>query len=346
MQQYAIRTRPCIDKIVAGKPAFVTNDMILNTANALVDQKLSQSVSHTEKQSMVFNEYEKVKAAFVVSSIWNAHDYPTLKIGFMDGTDQQKQWVQQVVNTHLQPLIPRIKLVWGAPLRDAQIRISFREKGQAWSCIGSQALDVPLAEPTMNLGWLDDDTDFDATQYKGTGQVVLHEFGHAMGMIHEHQNPNGNPIVWNKPVVYSELQRTNGWSKDMVDNNMFKKYGDWVLCNQAKKMPITDNDGGARRVAIQNYCNGELVNGSTYDNTSIMHYWFPASWILEGNPAIPTNLTYSQLDQQWLLKYYGVGSTGSPPMTTPPTALNPISQFYHLNQMSLEQPFYFYRHLW
>jgi len=39
-------------------------------------------------------------------------------------------------------------------------------------------------EPTMNYGWLKDDTD--DVEYR---RVVIHEFGHALGAIHEHQNP-------------------------------------------------------------------------------------------------------------------------------------------------------------
>jgi hypothetical protein len=34
------------------------------------------------------------------------------------------------------------------------------------------------------------------------GRVILHEFGHALGAEHEHQNPNGNPLIINKEKVY------------------------------------------------------------------------------------------------------------------------------------------------
>ena len=36
----------------------------------------------------------------------------------------------------------------------------------------------------MNYGWLEPDTELREYQ-----RVVRHEFGHALGMIHEHQNP-------------------------------------------------------------------------------------------------------------------------------------------------------------
>lgn len=36
----------------------------------------------------------------------------------------------------------------------------------------------------MNFGWVDVPT-------------VIHEMGHMLGMIHEHQNPKGQNIDWN-----------------------------------------------------------------------------------------------------------------------------------------------------
>src|SRR3546814_5272957 len=67
---------------------------------------------------------------------------------------------------------------------NAQVRIAFNDDG-AWSYVGTDALGIPANQPTMNFGWLDQG-------------VVQHEFGHMIGMIHEHQNPRDNPIQWDK----------------------------------------------------------------------------------------------------------------------------------------------------
>jgi hypothetical protein len=153
----------------------------------------------------------------------------------------------------------------------------------------------------MNLGWIDDDTQYDSPVYKNTGHVVLHEFCHALGMIHEHQNPKGNTIVWNKPVVYAELARTNNWSTAQTDENMFKRYGDRELCQKTLDKP----DYKGKDIDLAGYCKGEEVNGSDYDPKSIMHYFYPSSWILEGPKEIPKNTKLSDMDKLWLAKYYG-----------------------------------------
>lgn len=93
---------------------------------------------------------------------------------------------------------------------DAEIRIDFQDDG-AWSYIGTDCKDIPLNQSTMNFGWQDEG-------------VVLHEFGHAIGLIHEHQNPLGG-IKWNKPNVYRDLGGPpNLWPKETVDHNMFATY--------------------------------------------------------------------------------------------------------------------------
>jgi len=109
---------------------------------------------------------------------------------------------------------------------DADIRISFNQGDGAWSTVGIDARLVPPFEATMNLGWLDE-------------QVVLHEFGHAIGLGHEHQNPIGG-IQWNKEVVYRELAGPpNFWSKEIVDSNLFDKYNeDQVIATEVDPLSI------------------------------------------------------------------------------------------------------------
>jgi hypothetical protein len=309
MPEYAIHRFPCLDKYPEGKQ-FVSNKQTLEKAAKIASIKSSGDV---------MSDYKTLKAAFVVNSLWNPHTHPKINITFLDGSQKQQEWVEKVITENLQPLMNRIQFVWNAPRSESHMRISFALPNQAWSVIGSQALNIPKNEPTMNLGWLDDDVQFDAPQYKNTGQVVLHEFGHAIGMIHEHQNPTGNPIKWNKPVVYSELARTNKWDSDMVDHNMFTKYGDYDLCEKAKTMPM----GVERRVEMSNYCVGELINGSSYDPTSIMHYLFPASWMIEG-PPIPVNKTFSATDKQWISKFYSQDPITAIANPTPVIAPAPV----------------------
>jgi len=73
----------------------------------------------------------------------------------------------------------------------------------------------------MNYGWLTPDS-----ADSEVSRVVLHEFGHALGCIHEHQNPAGG-IKWNKEVVYAYYAGPpNFWSKEDVDRNLFETYNE------------------------------------------------------------------------------------------------------------------------
>ncbi len=71
----------------------------------------------------------------------------------------------------------------------------------------------------MNLGWLTPNT-----PQEEYDRVVIHEFGHALGLIHEHQNPTSG-IQWDSARVYAYFMGPpNKWSRFEVDENIFKKY--------------------------------------------------------------------------------------------------------------------------
>lgn len=131
---------------------------------------------------------------------------------------------------------------------DKEIWISFDPSNGSHSYLGTDCLSViARGEPSMNLGWIDDNKDDDELR-----QVVLHEFGHALGAIHEHESPMAE-IPWNKEAVYKDLGGPpNNWSRQVVDNNMFTLY-------TLDKTPATDFDG-----------------------ESIMLYYFPPHWTTNG----------------------------------------------------------------
>lgn len=70
----------------------------------------------------------------------------------------------------------------------------------------------------MNFGWLND-----WKEEEKILRVVLHEFGHALGCIHEHQNPTAG-IRWNVEAVFAYYQLHTDWDGAMVDANIFRTY--------------------------------------------------------------------------------------------------------------------------
>lgn len=183
-------------------------------------------VRRAMRDYMVANEGKTLKAenvaqiarmALVISKKWP--DGSTLKCRFLDGSSTMKKKVEAVA--HEWQKFSKIKFKFVAS-GVAEIRISFYADAGSWSAVGRDALNqsyFPLNQPTMNYGWLRDDTE-DA-EYS---RVVLHEFGHALGCIHEHQAPKFDRI-WNKQAVMKYFQGPpNYWSPADIQSNVLEKY--------------------------------------------------------------------------------------------------------------------------
>ena len=66
------------------------------------------------------------------------------------------------------------------------IRIAFDENTPPWSLVGTGALIFKNDYATMNLGQVKSQP-LSMTQEER--MVIFHEFGHALGLLHEHQSP-------------------------------------------------------------------------------------------------------------------------------------------------------------
>lgn len=188
-----------------------------------------------------------------------------LHVRFLDGIKAVQDKVAEVAQLWCQSA--NIKLLFDNDPK-AEIRITFRQTG-SWSYIGTDALLIKQGEPTMNFGWLAPNTDDD--EYS---RVVLHEFGHALGCIHEHQNPGGH-IPWNEGAVLAfYMGPPNYWLADEVQSNILAKYD----CAYTK---YTD-----------------------FDPHSIMLYPIPKAHTLGGFEVPWENCRLSESDKQFIAEMY------------------------------------------
>ena len=210
------------------------------------------------------------KAALLNAARWNTGD--EVRVMFMDGDPDLKDRVRAVAERWTGPDMANLAFQF-VEQGDAEIRVAFQEGDGSWSYLGTQCRDIPTDESTMNYGWLTPDSTDDEVQ-----NVVLHEFGHALGLIHEHQNPQGG-IDWNEPAVIADLGGPpNNWDEQTVRHNVLDHY----------------------RL--------EDVTATEVDPESIMMYPIPASWTNDGFSA-DINSDLSEKDKQLIREVYPQTST-------------------------------------
>ena len=110
-----------------------------------------------------------------------------------------------------------IKFILNESIYASDIRVSFREQNGYFSAIGNFAETKSyLSGPTM---WL---YELYKRPYDEFRRVVLHEFGHTIGLEHELRSPDSN-IQWDSSAVYKYYLTTYKWCPKMVDDNIFTK---------------------------------------------------------------------------------------------------------------------------
>lgn len=221
------------------------------------DIKLCTQLPIDKPHSLSLVNYEKY--------LWDSGT--VIKVSFLDGEkpiqDKVIQFAKEWEN------YVNIQFDFGDYKDDAQVRISFNQKG-SWSEIGTNCRSVEKSKPTMNFGWFNLNTPDE--EYS---RVVLHEFGHALGFVHEHQSPVGD-IPWDKEKAYEYYKRTQNWDRPQVDENVFQKYSQTI------------------------------TNFSDFDPQSIMLYAIPEE-ITIGDYSTEWNKNLSDTDKYYAYKWYPGG---------------------------------------
>lgn len=189
-----------------------------------------------------------------------------LRVRFLDGAPE---WHERVMTSASDWTAGAALSFTVVTAGDADIRVTFSGAGN-WSALGTMARETamfPPGEPTMCLA------EVPGAPPERVARLARHEFGHAIGLIHEHSSPAAG-LDWNRPAILAALAGPpNFWSPDEVADNVFARY------------------------------RASTTQFTAFDPHSVMLYAFPPSWTVDGL-TFPENTELSTQDRAFVREIY------------------------------------------
>lgn len=207
--------------------------------------------------------------AVLTTKYWGAGGV-SLTVGFLDGAPSD---LRSRILLHMNAWGQAANVVFRETQVDPQVRIA-REASGYWSYIGTDILNIPADQQTMNL------QDFSmGTPDSEFHRVVRHETGHTLGFPHEHMRKELiDKIDRDKAIAYFE--ETQGWSEQEVIQQVLT--------------PIEESS---------------LLGTVHADPNSIMCYQIPGSITEDGEPIVG-GLDIDESDFNFAAKIYPKPASG------------------------------------
>jgi Astacin (Peptidase family M12A) len=144
-------------------------------------------------------------------------DVITLGCFLMSGTATQQETVRQSAQGWLSGGVEKlINFDFTVPQERSQIRIMIGGPGNN-SSIGRDALNVAISKQTMNLTNI-------------TRGTIQHEFGHALGLLHEHMHPGFDAPLLADVVIAEMAKPPNSWDEAKTRRNILNRLGTKMQC--------------------------------------------------------------------------------------------------------------------
>lgn len=213
----------------------------------------------------------------------NSWEINTLNVFFMGGSATMQATVMKQVQKWTAAC--NINFVQTDRAADSHVRVNFTRGLGHFSHVGVECRSVPVNQQTMNL---------DMTEASMLGDynmsVILHEFGHAIGLLHEHSSPASN-------LRFADMASLIRFFRG--------KFGEG-LNNPAETQRLIEHN------ILKKYRDTEVKKFSQFDPDSIMIYALPPEVLAPGSGAMRANLSLSATDTDYARRLYGdpIGGSG------------------------------------